>query len=340
MQQILLLLLWALLSLARSEYDAQAIESRKLKHHHDDDDAVGTGSIPSAAPTPAYDDDDDKYLNDAVDLQTCTWTDTAHNMEFDVSQLIVTSDSEESYISKEQTYTYVWNVCAAVTKASIPDVCDGRDEGKLLHAVYQYNDNFCAVVGKFFSQKNESFSLIDEENPTKGISIKYPRGEKCSDDIYREAVVDIYCKNVEVNILSSQEPITCSYHMVMESYYGCPKRCPVTAKGLCNSVGSCEYDNDEMLAYCKCDPGYSGDDCSEADEGDTSTTVYAYVPSYDSMTTWDEVKLFFVIAFLFGLCGLCSGLGFMMYQNMNWRSVAGYISIPQLSKDDVTEIEI
>lgn len=53
--------------------------------------------------------------------------------------------------------------------------------------------------------------------------MKYALGEKCkSVDRLRSVSIDLLCADVPMKIISAQEPSKCQYHMVVESYHGCP----------------------------------------------------------------------------------------------------------------------
>lgn len=70
------------------------------------------------------------------------------------------------------------------------------------------------------------------------------------------------CSNTEATVYKAYEPQQCSYIIQLKSFYGCPKECPVTSNGLCNSHGHCAYDKEKKRAGCYCDQGYGGEDCS------------------------------------------------------------------------------
>lgn len=111
--------------------------------------------------------------------------------------------------------------------------------------------------------------MLDSRDPTKGVSISYPSGEKCSSGALRTTTLDVQCANIKSNILSAQEPHVCQYHFVMESYHGCPTECPITSNGLCNSHGHCAFDNQLKAPYCYCNEGYSGASCTETSAADS-----------------------------------------------------------------------
>ena len=207
---------------------------------------------------------------------SCQWT-SKTGSSFNVQALTITSQNELSYLIKdgdipctpevEPTYSYLWNFCADVTKSSYPgDICDSATQ---MGAAIQYlnrSDGYqeCNVIGKYDANKDDTnFSLLNEKDPSKGLSIKYASGDKCPSGQLRSATIDVTCDNVKKIILSALEPEKCAYHMTMKSYYGCPTECPITSNGLCNSHGHCSYDTTNKKPYCYCNYGWYGPSCSE-----------------------------------------------------------------------------
>ena len=136
------------------------------------------------------------------------------------------------------------------------------DYFQLMFLIFYYTD--CHVVGRYNAQNDDlSYAMLDSRDPTKGVSISYPSGEKCSSGALRTTTLDVQCANTKSNILSAQEPNVCQYHFVMQSYHGCPTECPVTSNGLCNSHGHCSYDSKLKTPYCYCNEGYSGSACTD-----------------------------------------------------------------------------
>jgi len=84
----------------------------------------------------------------------------------------------------------------------------------------------CNILGHYDPKKNElEFRLLDVNDPSKGVSITYPKGESCGGEhpnLQRSATIDVECSNVEYLISSANEPQKCAYHISMKSYYGCP----------------------------------------------------------------------------------------------------------------------
>jgi hypothetical protein len=126
----------------------------------------------------------------------------------------------------EPSFSYQWNFCSTIGSSFIPDVCKAKGITEAVALQYLilpgYSD--CYVIGKYDPANDDlSYTLLDETDPTKGVSMKYALGEKChSVDRLRSASIDLVCADVEMKIISAQEPTKCQYHMVAESYYGCP----------------------------------------------------------------------------------------------------------------------
>jgi hypothetical protein len=109
------------------------------------------------------------------------------------------------------------------------------------------------VLGHYDSSVDDShYKLINEKNPTFGVSMTYRAGDRCPNGVLRTSTIDVICDNTKLVIESALEPSKCGYHMVMRSYWGCPVSCPVTSKGLCNSHGHCAYDEKRHQGYCYC----------------------------------------------------------------------------------------
>mgnify|MGYP000698793684 CR=1 FL=1 len=168
-------------------------------------------------------------------------------------------------------YDFVWNVCADVTKSSIPDVCSDKKAAAAMQYIVRdkageehYEE--CEIIGTYDAKHDDTyFSLLDNQDPSLGVQIKYTNGGKCLDigGVARTATIEVLCANYEDPlIVSALEPTECQYHMVMKSVHGCPRECKVTKNGLCNSHGYCAWDPKAKEAYCLCNEGYSGDDCT------------------------------------------------------------------------------
>eukprot|EP01038_Epipyxis_sp_PR26KG_P013006 gene13006-17436_t len=251
----------------------------------------------------------------------CTW-DSKTGASFDLRPLKVTDSTKESYAiidgdipctpETEPSYGYVWNFCADVTSTSWPAPCAkmGKSAVVLQWAQYSETDIYCYSLAHFENEGQLTYDLLDSQNPALGVSISYPGGDKCSatngNGILRKATVDVYCDNVNEIILSAQEPSLCSYHLSMKSYYGCPKECPVTANGLCDSHGHCAYDSVNKAAYCYCNSGYTGSSCNSK-----STSQVAY----DGFS----VQIGLLVTLLIIALTLTGGVIYMAYRVTEYR---------------------
>jgi hypothetical protein len=166
----------------------------------------------------------------------------------------------------------------------------------------------CEEIGHYDPNNDDSlFKLLDSGDPTRGVSIEYRAGDRCPSGVHRTSTIDVVCANVESFIVSALEPSVCGYHMVMQSYHGCPKTCPITANGLCNSHGHCSYDKSSRAGYCYCNAGYYGDDCSETTSPKSS--------SYDGFS----VQLGLLVVLLIITLGLTGVVGLMVYRINEYR---------------------
>jgi hypothetical protein len=201
---------------------------------------------------------------------------------YDLQPLEITNDKALSYHifdgdipctpEHEPKFSFAWNFCHRVTNASEPlhwnggNICRDDQKGAAIQFIKRKSDDYteCHVIGRYDeSNENSEFSLISSSDPSKGVSMKYPYGEKCPHGVLRSATIDVQCANVKVEVDSAQEPNKCQYHMVMKSWHGCPLECPVTDAGLCSSHGHCAYDQYARAPYCYCNEGYVGADCSQ-----------------------------------------------------------------------------
>ncbi len=207
----------------------------------------------------------------------------------------------------EPSYSFVWNFCAKVTSTSIPKVCSSIHQAAAALQYLDRKDGYseCNVIGNYDENRDDThYKLIDTNNPAKGVSVTYPLGDKCPSGALRSATIDVLCDNVHATVVSALEPAYCEYHMEMKSYYGCPKECPVTKHGLCSSHGHCAYDYVSKAAYCFCNDGYHGADCSIKGAASTSTSIY----------DGHSVQVGLLVVLLIITLALLGGVGFMVYR--------------------------
>jgi hypothetical protein len=130
---------------------------------------------------------------------------------------------------EEPAFSYAWNFCADVTAVSVDKFCSSKKKsGVALQWLDMTNDGDCYVIGNYDPKQDDLYySLLDSQDPTKGISMKYPDGDVCEKEggVQRSATLDVVCDNVKSAIVSASEPSVCDYHLTMRSYYGCPTVC-------------------------------------------------------------------------------------------------------------------
>jgi hypothetical protein len=209
----------------------------------------------------------------------------------------------------EPTYSFVWNLCGKVTQRSVPEVCAGKD-GAALQYVVRASDGYkeCEILGHYDALHDDAeFSVMDVQDPSKGVSMKYADGNVCESGAKRASTIDVHCENVESVIVSALEPEKCHYHMIMKSYYGCPTECPITDGGLCNSHGRCMFDSHQKTAYCYCNEGWYGTACDSKTKPPST--------AYDGYS----VQLGFLITLVFVTIALVVLVAFMVMRINYYR---------------------
>lgn len=102
----------------------------------------------------------------------------------------------------------------------------GKNGVVVQYAKYSENDYYCFILGHFDSKQHElKYDLIDVADPSKGLTVSYPAGDRCSADantVLRSSTIEVQCADVPAIVVSAQEPAKCQYHLVMKSYFGCP----------------------------------------------------------------------------------------------------------------------
>jgi hypothetical protein len=116
-------------------------------------------------------------------------------------------------------------------------------------------DDWCYTAGDYVDGSTQ-LSLLDSEDPTKGIKLTY-YGTPCSNGKNRKFQVEMPCSD-RLNPVptSALELEHCVYTVQVPSVYGCPVECPVGAsRKLCGGNGHCHYDLDSGSAHCFCNKG-------------------------------------------------------------------------------------
>jgi Glucosidase II beta subunit-like protein len=130
----------------------------------------------------------------------------------------------------EPSYAYTWNFCADVTKVSVPKACSdlGKTAAVALQSFYLQQGGElledCYIIGHYDpSQDDLYYGLIDQSDPSKGVTMTYPSGEKCkTSGKPRSATIDVVCANTRAIVVSATENTECQYHLIVKSYHGCP----------------------------------------------------------------------------------------------------------------------
>lgn len=273
----------------------------------------------------------------------CQWK-SLSGANYDLRPLSLPSSKASYYIEdgdipctpeKEPTFSWEWNFCANV--APVPKPCSkmGKTSGVALQYL-EMSDGFydCYIIGRYDPAHDDLyFSMLDPTDPSKGVSMRYPDGEKCtlpgsaggagnSGTRLRSATIDVICDDVALKVESATEPETCEYHMVMRSWHGCPTTCPVTSHGLCNSHGHCAYDQKKNEAYCYCNAGWGGSDCSKRVSSSNSDSSSG--SSGQSMQIGFLVVLLLITVVLVALVGL---MGYKINVYRKQQEIAAYTTL-------------
>ncbi len=197
----------------------------------------------------------------------------------------------------ESNYTYVFNVCGAVT-GNIEKECKYYLKDRLrTAAALQINkrgtldedDDWCYVVG-YYNQDQTSVRLLNDRDPTKGLQVTY-KGDYCNGGKQRQYNLQLTCSDrLQAVPTHAYEMVGCEYTVTMPSVYGCPLECPVANRALCGGQGHCAYDTDKQAARCYCNRGYFGVDCTNTQPADAQT----YSPALLGLI----ITLFVIIALL------------------------------------------
>lgn len=269
----------------------------------------------------------------------CLWK-SLGGVEFDLRPMSLPSSKASYFIQDgdiactpetEPSFDYEWNFCANVNP--VPGPCNRMGKNSGVAMQYMEVDGFydCYIIGRYDPAHDDLyFSLLDQHDPSKGVSMRYPDGERCNNvpadqggsatgTKLRSATIDVLCDNVELRVESAQEPEECEYHMVMRSWHGCPKTCPVTKKGLCNSHGHCAYDDNKGEAYCFCNGGYGGSACDQKTSSSSSSGS-----SGQSVQMGFLVVLMIITLLLVGLVGY---MGYKIQVYRKQQEMAAYTSL-------------
>ena len=159
------------------------------------------------------------------------------------------------------------NICSEVDPREIPDECDGKGSGGAFQVAQEYN--VCYKLGG----SKANYSLIDADDPTRGLSLTYSGGDACG-SVDRTFRVDLVCKDKIANLPDRFDEFVheytnwvCHYSMELETIWGCPRECEIglNTRGelaLCSGNGVCAFDSHRGAPGCFCFGDWDGSDCS------------------------------------------------------------------------------
>jgi hypothetical protein len=191
-------------------------------------------------------------------------------------------------------YTYIFNVCGDLSAEFFEDptfsVCATTYDTPFLP-----NTNRTAPAFQFANQNrfwsvapNEachrlgdsldiatsySYSLLDPNNPSRGIVLTYKNGDWCNfaGTVSRSLSLSIMCADDTDGYPDTSETVTesttCQYDLFFRSVYGCPTQCKSVDSGnglqLCAGNGVCDFDTGLGAPRCFCNPGFVGSACDQ-----------------------------------------------------------------------------
>jgi hypothetical protein len=183
------------------------------------------------------------FLLAVVHSMDCAHFNSNMGANFDLTDLIRAQDQPSYSVEDgdipctpyiEKNYTYIFNICSTVA-LGVPSACKTMG-GLSTAAALQINkniesdpsDDWCYAVGSY-SDATTKVSLIDQNDPTKGISVSYA-GDFChSPPEQRSFTVDLVCDDrLNPMPLHAYEVSHCKYRATIPSVYGCPLECPVS----------------------------------------------------------------------------------------------------------------
>jgi hypothetical protein len=209
-------------------------------------------------------------LNSAAPL--CNQAFPKVGASFDLSPLILGSgfnyqvkDSEDSV---ERNYSYVFNVCDKVGHSPDP-LCNPKPNEPLAPAYQISEDEFCYRLGE--KADNMDWLLVDEDDPTVGVSVTYTGGDECPEKLSRKLTVKFLCSTELGMSPFSMETVTenkCHYSLTVNTVFGCPMECHIGGnRQLCGGNGFCGMDDDKNVPRCFCYEGWLGPACEIPNNG-------------------------------------------------------------------------
>lgn len=182
-------------------------------------------------------------------------------------------------------------------------------------------DQTCNAIGGHIAPgKNISWQLLNPQDPSAGVSLRYVGGDACTpgpdettgQTFNRAVSIDFICADRAMRDVFADvvEDVACRYHIILRGRVGCPTECPrVQSSGIgsharvCNGTGVCRYNSKKQTPQCYCDQGWSGPDCTKK------------VSSSSSQSTTKKSTKGSIVGGLFGgiFLGLFIGVGVYYY---------------------------
>lgn len=135
----------------------------------------------------------------------------------------------------------------------VPD-SQGRTTSTSKSAAFQYSPLDVADKYKCFRLSadvadhpgNETWSLIEPENPSRGVQVKYEGGDLCCENnadscaspVHRSLELQFYCKDDTANSFDDETVLeygSCHYRIWLDTSFGCPTRESFPVRGLLRS---------------------------------------------------------------------------------------------------------
>lgn len=189
-----------------------------------------------------------------------------------------------------RNYTYFFNICGNIDPSILPGntfaSCNITYTGGTSPVnpltgpspAFQFANfpvptyDYCHRLGSSADTTTVQYGLYDNENPSRGLFIKYLNGDMCYQAGHgRSLKVWILCDTDVTNVPDTElveETGMCDYEIFISSAYGCPAECPVTIdplsgqRSLCSNHGICDFDGAIGTSRCFCNQGWEGRDCS------------------------------------------------------------------------------
>jgi len=149
----------------------------------------------------------------------CSYTDSATGATFDLTNM--RKQAPNDFEGSDNTYKYHLNICGNANSGAACSIKRG--------AICQYSkltSNFIASLGSWTSYPVPTYSLIDANDPNKGIQITFRNGDSCWINyarVTRVANVILMCGEEDDNSYTvTEEFTTCTFNIRMRNKLACP----------------------------------------------------------------------------------------------------------------------